>query len=348
MRELIGWWWRQMRGMLPDRLLSRGDAVLPDAILAEPADSGGLEPGAVTLWLRQAGVAAEGGVQAPGGPVLPRLLREHPGLPVRLRLPPERLLRRQVWLPLAAEADHLRVLGYEMDRLTPFRPDELFWTARPLRRDREAGRFELLLSLVPRAPLAAALATLRDAGAQPAAIEVPAAGGRPAETIPIDAPGRRPRLASRQHAGQLLAGGLAALVLALVVLAFVRQQAAIDRTAGRIAALQPRLLAVQALRERIRAATAGTDAIDAARAHLGDPLRVMAILTRLLPDDTYLTDLTLRDGVVTITGQSSAAVRLIPRLSGDPTFVAPAFAAPVTRIETTNADLFSIRAGLAQ
>jgi hypothetical protein len=40
-------------------------------------------------------------------------------------------------------------------------------------------------------------------------------------------------------------------------------------------------------------------------------------------------------------------VKLIPALSAEPAFVAPAFSAPVTRIESNNSDLFSIRAGVA-
>ena len=65
-----------------------------------------------------------------------------------------------------------------------------------------------------------------------------------------------------------------------------------------------------------------------------------------MPDDSYLSDLTLRQGVLTISGQSPGAAKLIPAISSDPAFSAPAFAAPVTRIEGQNTDLFSIRAGV--
>ncbi|HYZ64615.1 MAG TPA: PilN domain-containing protein, partial [Acetobacteraceae bacterium] len=67
-----------------------------------------------------------------------------------------------------------------------------------------------------------------------------------------------------------------------------------------------------------------------------------------LPDDTYLYELSLRDRVLTVSGQSAAAARLIPLLAADPAVRNPAFAAPVTRNETTGAESFSIRAEIAR
>ncbi len=342
--EFLSWWTRQMLDLLPGRV-ARRDPATANAILATP-DPGEAEPGAVLLSLRLGGQERVAGRQAPGQSILPQLLREHPGLPLLLRLPPDRLLSRDVSLPLAAEAGYERVLQYEMDRLTPFSADDVFWSARPLRRNRESGRIELRLSLVPRAWLAASLETLQQAGGRPSAIEVRGLGREPTRRIALAHTMSRGRIAQRRLLG-LAAGGCAALALLAVALPFARQGRAEAVVARRIAALQPPVRQVAALRERSRAGSAGSDAIAAARAHLGDPLALLASLTRVLPDDTWLTDLTLRDGVITLSGQSSGAVRLIPRLSADAALVAPAFSAPVTRIESNNSDLFSIRAGVA-
>ena len=89
---------------------------------------------------------------------------------------------------------------------------------------------------------------------------------------------------------------------------------------------------------------AGVDVLAAQRAKVGDPLAVLATLTDVLPDDTVLTDFSLRQRVVTISGQSGGAARLIPALAADPALRDPAFTAPVTRNETQHSDGFSIRA----
>ncbi len=342
-KAFLSWWARQLLDLVPDRF-ARRDPAMSNAILATPDD--GDEPGAILLSLRRNGQEQGVGRHAPGQAVLPRLLHEHPNLPLLLRLPSDRLLSRDVSLPLAAESGYEQVLHYEMDRLTPFAAADVFWSARLLRRNRESGRIDLRLSLVPRAWLAASLGTLQAAGGRPAAIEVRGLGSAPPQHIGLAHERSRGRIFQRR----LLGAGAAlcaALALVAVVLPFMLQSAGQATVERRIAALQPQVRQVEALRQRIRSGSAGRDTIAAARTHLGDPLGLLAALTRVLPDDTYLTDITLRDGVITVTGQSSGAVKLIPALSADPAFVAPAFSAPVTRIESNNSDLFSIRAGIA-
>jgi general secretion pathway protein L len=67
------------------------------------------------------------------------------------------------------------------------------------------------------------------------------------------------------------------------------------------------------------------------------------MVTRILPDDTFLTDFALRERQMTISGRSASAPRLITLLSADPTLRNTSFAAPVTRIEGATADVFSIK-----
>ena len=71
---------------------------------------------------------------------------------------------------------------------------------------------------------------------------------------------------------------------------------------------------------------------------------VLATLTRILPDDSFLTDFALRDRHFTISGRSASAPGLITGLSKDPAIRDAAFAAPVTRIEGATADVFTIGA----
>jgi general secretion pathway protein L len=261
---------------------------------------------------------------------------------VVLRLAADMVLERPITLPLAAERDLRRVLGYEMDRLTPFAAEEVFWAAAVESRDRAAGRLVLRLSVVPKAGLWTLLQALEEIGLSPSVIEtdVPQMAAR---RIPLRETGsrseRRWRLALASTASVC-----AALAVAAVVLPFARQSLALMAVQQRIDELQPRVDEVQALRRRIAAASAGTDAIAAESARLGEPLQALAALTDILPDDTYLTELRLHQRKLTINGQSLAAARLIAGLAADPLIRNPAFVAPVTRAEAKKGDLFSIRA----
>jgi general secretion pathway protein L len=115
---------------------------------------------------------------------------------------------------------------------------------------------------------------------------------------------------------------------------------------SRAAALQPTVEQAEQLRRQL-VGSAGAEIVQDQRAKLGDPLAVLAAATRLLPDDTYLTDFTMQRRNVNLMGQSVGAAKLIGALAASPTFRNPAFAAPVTRIEGARTEGFSISAEAA-
>lgn len=370
--DVLTWWSRQMLELVPARF-ARPDPSAVGALLVEPYPRGD----GIRLVRRQAGEETvlgdvplrrtgfgdtpdtgiatdpDGTLDADDDAGLRTALSaagaNGAGGMVLLRLPAGTALQRDVTLPLAAEAGLDRVLAYEMDRLTPFAADDIFFSWAVLRRDREAGRMQLRLSLVPKAPLLPLLETLRSAGAGPRAIEIRGASPGSARPLRIPLAHERPASARQERRLLLMAGGCCAmLALLAIVLPFILQSVAAHKLDRQVAGLQPRVDAVQALRRRIAGSTAGGDLVSTERRRLGDALGVMAAVTRVLPDDSYLSDFTLRQGVLTISGQSPGAAKLIPAISSDPAFSAPAFAAPVTRIEGQNTDLFSIRAGVTR
>jgi len=69
---------------------------------------------------------------------------------------------------------------------------------------------------------------------------------------------------------------------------------------------------------------------------------VMAAATRVLPDDTYLTEMQLQQRKLTMSGRSAAAAKLIGAMAADNEFHNPTFAAPVTRIEALKQEIFTI------
>ena len=339
--ELFGWWRQHMAELLPERLFRRGPD-LPDATILLPETEGegalprltllrrrdGEERVLATCTLDPAGIAS---VRAAVGARDACLLRLGPGA----------LLERRVILPLAAERDLDRLIAFEMNRLTPFTADEVFWTAGIERRDRAQGKLTVRLSLVLRARVEAMLAALREAGLNPAALEAVPAEGGPRRIALGAADPRRAALRLRlRQARVALAGGLAVIVVALP---FVLQSLAFGRVEARIEAVQPRMERVEALRRRILERAHGADAMAAERGRVGDVMQALAIVTARLPDSTVLTGLTYRQRRLTLDGSAKGAAQLIALLAADRQLRNAAFAAPVTR-NAEGADLFSIRA----
>jgi len=345
LREFLVWWREQLESLLPAIVPGRGaDAarfVLLDLLSAPGATPATIEltlpgrgdapPDRQTLTLTEAGL---GQLRAAIGPVL--------RTPLRLRLPGGILLQRDVVLPIAAESAPAQVLQYELDRLTPFRADEVFWSYRVTQRDRVQGRLHLRLTLALREVLAPLLETLGSAGAVPSLLEARPTPGGAWRRIELGA-GAEQRPQPVRRAALALCGALA---VAVVVVPFVRQSLALSAVQAHIDALAPATTEVAALRRHMAAASAGGDVMHAARQRLGDPLQALSAVTEALPDDTWLTDLTLHQRRLTMDGQSAAAVRLIARLSSEPALRNPAFTAPVTRSDGGRADQFSIGAEL--
>ena len=326
--QVLAWWAQQLLAWLPKRL--RRSSRMQDGVIAQASPSG------ITLLARRRGT------ELPLGPLGTGVQSSVLSGPVVLRLPPGALLQCPVELPLAAERDLSGVLQYEMDRLTPFSADEVYWTWRIQGRDRARGRLQVVLMLVPRAAVDASAGALRRAGAAVAALEA-SDGSVAIPLAPVDSRRQRWR---RQGlaAGTIACAGLA---VAAVVTPFAMQSVAARRTERGIAALRPQVDRADALRRRIAAEVGGANVVAAQQAETGDPLAVLESVTDALADDTYVRELTLRGRVLTLAGQSAAAARLIPALAAAPALRDPAFAAPVTRNEAAGADLFSIRALVA-
>ena len=345
----LTWWSEQMLAWLPQRLRRGSDAGRSNAILVAwrpghpphldlAVRRDGRETTGGSFAVTEAGLAAAAGVLTPRGKAPAIVLRGHPG----------QLLERQLTLPLAAERDLGRALAYEMDRLTPFDADEVFWSCAVERRDRGAGTLHLRLSLVARASVRNPIDALGAIGVVAGWLEATTAAGVP----------RRINLAT--HAGgmrwdratRLAAGVCGVMALAVVGLPLGLQSLQLDSVEARIDLLQPQIAEVDALRRRIAGQSAGLDVVTTERARTGDALQVLATITELLPDDTMLTDFSLSQGKLSLGGVSSAASRLIPILAGDPLIRNPTFVAPVTRVDDTRTDgprtdRFAIRAELA-
>lgn len=262
--------------------------------------------------------------------------------PVLVRPPPDAVLEKNHVVPTLPRRELDQLLRHELARITPFTVEDLFWRWDGRLKTGDKSRTSVTLTMVPKAVLAAALEMVANAGIRPRYIEI--------------GPAQRPRLLAMDDAAGYSAGrGLtrvlsatcAGLAVVALVLPIVLQQRALNATNRAIDDLQPAIRQVEALRRGITADGAGREVLAQELQRTGDLLQIVATITRILPDDTYLTDFALRDRHMTLGGRSAAAARLITSLSADPAIREAAFAAPVTRIEGATTDVFSIRADIA-
>lgn len=87
-----------------------------------------------------------------------------------------------------------------------------------------------------------------------------------------------------------------------------------------------------------------TDRIRAEKKNAISTVRVLAELTRLLPDNAWATDLSLKNNELTLTGFAGSAADLIQPIDASPLFSAPEFASPVVKVPGQTGERFTITA----
>ena len=339
-REFFIWWFGQLADLLPQRL-RRSALTAADAMVISPIGPLGVGIDAVDVGLRRNGKETPLGRFGLGATNLTELPHAT-GRANVLRLGEEDVLGKTVTLPLAAERELDQVLAFEMDRETPFKAEEVYWNHRIEAADRQNGRLSVRLVLVPKANLVPLLTALGQVGIQPRRAEI-ANGPDVGTYLPLEGDGGRAHHPSSRLLW-LAAVCCVALGLAAVVTPYVRQEIALASLEQEIAVGRTAAAEADSLRQEIDRLSGSADFVESERDKAGRPLVVLAAATRVLPDDTYLTEMELRQRKVTLTGRSAGAARLIGPLAADGTFRNPGFAAPVTRLEALHSELFTINA----
>ncbi len=359
--EFFAWWTEQMRELVAP--LTRIGSGGPKDALVLARDSG--DRGSWRVGRRRDGTVtplASLAADATDAEWRQAFASRRRGEPVVVTLGQPFLVRRTTF-PLAAAANLDRVLSYEMDRLTPFAARDVVFSHQIVSRHAASGTLLVDVAVVPAAWLRDPLERLAALSIRPEALEEAAdpSGPQPAAALEFPAPAGQsrsdppPRRIPLDHADpahrararlfwRAAAGSCAALAAAVILVPFVRQSLALAAVEERIALLRPGMARVEALRHQIAAGTAGSARIATARRRQGTALRVLGELTDLLPDDTFLTSVSLRQAHLTIEGQSAAATRLIAAMAADPRLSDPAFGAPVVRAPN-GTDVFTIQAG---
>jgi general secretion pathway protein L len=213
------WWTGELTAMVPKRLKMAfaGDASLIDVLVDTNALVHVKGNGASLQELKRVALRSDDANAMRAA--IEDLVRSS-GRDIRLLVLPADVLRKKISLPLATEENLLDVVGFDMDRQTPFTADQVYFGARILSRDAARERLDVSVAVVPRSALEPHMSQLRAAGVSVHSIVVAdeiAAAATPTELLPKSAePSRRWSNMQRLNVGLIVCGllfALAAVVL---------------------------------------------------------------------------------------------------------------------------------------
>ena len=347
---LVRWWTEELSKLLPDRFAAFGGAGrVPqlsidgdDLVLVEPRSAAGADSRVAlsTLDAERARQAA-------------RLLLERAGetrARARLCLAHDEALVRRITMPAATEENLAQVLGFEMDRLTPFRPEEVYFDHRVVARDSAAGTLSVLIAVARRELVDARVAVLRELGMSVQGVTVRDDGGHAGsqlDLLPTEQRGERE--SSRERlVKRALMGAVSALLLVALLFPVWRKREAVIAMHPLVAKAHSEAQATDVLARDLERQVADYNFLLAKKHAAAPALAYIEDVTRLLPDNTWVQQFELKSAgktrEVQITGETASSSKLIEILEQSTLLQNAATRGTVTRGSTPNSERFMIAA----
>ncbi|MEO5765401.1 MAG: pilus assembly protein PilM, partial [Casimicrobiaceae bacterium] len=283
-------------------------------------------------------------VAAEGRAALAKLSRRAPPLKVAVALPPRTILQKSLVLPAAVEHDLRQALSYDLDRHTPFRSEEVYFDAQVVDRDPARGQIRVEFAAARRAQVDAAVAQVQAWGAKVVAVTPavpPALASTALNLLPPDMRNGT-RFAKRwQFWLPIVVLGLVALV-AVVLPVWQKREYAIALNDVATQAMQ-QAGASESLRTQLERQVGDYNfALERKYAYPG-AVQVLEDVTKILPDDTWLTQLEIKSSA---RGESANAGRLVTLLEDSKLFTQAAPRSPTTKIQPGPGEIFDVAAQL--
>ena len=341
------WWSGELVALVPERLASLGGAArVPlvslsahELVLIEPASALGPDT-RVDFTALDESARREA----------TRRLLERAGETrsrVRVCLDPVESLMRRVRMPAATEENLRQVVAFEMDRLTPFRAEDVYFDCRVASREAGAGMILVQLALARREVVDAKLQRLQALGATVTGVTVRDERGQPAdlELLPSES------LAGRNSSQERY------VIVGAVVLVVALLGAALGVP---IWHKREAVLSSWPVLDRARRDAEGADNIAhdlekqvadynflLAKKHANYPvLALLEEVTRLLPDNTWVQQIDIKTvgktREVQVSGEAPSSSKLIEIFEGSPVLHNAQTRGTVTRGSQPNLERFMI------
>jgi general secretion pathway protein L len=253
------------------------------------------------------------------------------------------ILRTEVVMPLAAEANLGQALAYEMDRHTPFTADEIFYCWNILSRDRDAGQLHFELFVTPREPVEKQLELLKRLGLKPTGIDVTGPDGLLGINLLPQA--LRHRIINKQaRLNWAIAAGTVILLVFVMAQSIWLREHQIEAITEAIDGVRAEALAVQQIRKQIDDASEAAGFMQSHKILNGYKVEVLAELTRILPADTFLDRLSMHAETTQMQGKSDNAQGLIELINDSPYFENASFRGPTRLDNRSRKEIFDLSA----
>ena len=245
-----------------------------------------------------------------------------------LRVSRELVLTRKVSLPAAASENLRQVVGFEMDRLTPFTLDQVFYDCRIAERNKGSTMIAVDLAFLPRQRIKHWLNILTSQGVYPSMIDTQTLW----PGLDFLPPEERPRRSQTERLLDLLLWVTPAILLILALtIPLWQKQTLLQELIEQVDIERRKADVVLAIKNKLEQSQKSESFLLEKRSKNPPAIDVLRLATDLLPDDTWIQQFTLKQGQLELRGMSNQATALIGLMEASPRLASVDFRSPVVQ-----------------
>ena len=237
---------------------------------------------------------------------------------IEFLMSPNQVLTRELDLPLLPLNDVKRMIALDLDRITPFQPEQVYFDADIVSRDQETGRQLVAIGIVPRDTAVAILTAVQAKELSPSALGVQPRDGEAAPAFDFlasmrDAEGGS---ASQRRAVYLWIGAAALLAVNLALLTW-RDSSSLDQLRQAVESQAAPVAVAMRTRDRVdHEAARRTQLIDMKEKL--SPLPVLDAVTAVMPMDAWVRRFEWNGKIVHVIGARKTSQDILARLEASP------------------------------
>jgi general secretion pathway protein L len=262
-----------------------------------------------------------------------------------LRLPAENALVKTISLPMAAETNLRQVVGFEIDRLTPFSPNKVYFDAQVISRRMETRNVQVRFVMILRTLVDGFLQQLTALKLAPDAVDIVGS----VDDINLLPPEHRPR---KGQGARGIQGFLWVLILfsliATSILPLWQQRNNVLVLMPKVEAAQQQAETAVALRTELESTVTSSQFLLQKRLHNELVIELVNELSTILPDNTWVEQLVINGDEIQVRGQSLAAATLISLVEASDKFESTTFRSPVVQDRRTGRDRFFLSSQISK
>ncbi len=337
------WWTGELRALVPRSILNWTSRMRVVPLVVAEDHGFGIHRFDGMTWQRVGKVGP--GTAEEAAPKLGVALRRLGIAKFAVGLLPGQYLAKTVSVPLAAEANLRTALRYELDRHTPFKPEDVGFDCCILSRDEKSRELGVRLVTAPKVTIANAVAAVAGTGLLVVSVvpAFPDRGSLPINLLPHDESANGNLDLVKRWAPW---GFLAALGALAIMIPIGQKRAQVIELQPQVNIAGQQAQVSDALHQQLDRALGEYNFLLQKRYATPTSLQLLNEVTRILPDDTWVQSFELRGTAkgreIQLQGETGVAGKLIELFEQSPLLTGASFKSPLTQAAGSQASRFHI------